>query len=258
MRSYGLSLLRGIAEGVVPVSGDTRLRFVARTFPGALPYELYRGGELVAQCESRQDAERACNRSAWHREHCGDVDSGGEHWYATWFSEDGGAYRIRYGREDWPEPRVVLVGELNPHQDRRAFDLYDEPERASGHRLRSLVLGVRRETYFRRFARHNLCVGKWSAPAARKRAEELSEEYPAETFVLLGKKVQEAFGFYDVSGYFGVVSGVTATKEERTVVLLPHPSGLCRVWNEPGAFALARRTLLEACPGLPLGEVTND
>lgn len=254
--SYGLSLKDGIKDGVIAVSVEARLRFVALTFPSALPYvcEMPYGKTYH---DSIKDLLR-------------DVGGGREEWvhgegardgrvFQSWKSWDG-TLEVTYGLEDWPEPRVVLVGELNPYQDRRAFDLYDEPERSAGGRLRRLVLGVHRETYFRRFARHNLCVGKWSAPAARARATELSREYPTQVFVLLGRKVQEAFGvsgaerYSCVSGWNVMTLPLASDATEPRAVLLPHPSGRCREWNDPSAFERARRVLLEACPGLPLGE----
>lgn len=236
MSSYGLKLL-----GDNPT--DVALRHVASNFPGALPYVLFRGGDRIGYFESQEAVSvRVCGRpgeARWER----DRSVTG---FVRWTSPE---YELQYGREDWSEESVVLVGEMNPYQGYSDFDLYDLPERASGHRLRALVLGVRRETYFRRFARHNLCAVKWSAPAARKRALELAELYPTEAFVLLGRKVQETFFQH------GDTFDVYEEPGGRRVVLLPHPSGLCRTWGEPGAFARARKALRAACPGLPLGEV---
>ena len=39
------------------------------------------------------------------------------------------------------------------------------------------------------------------------------------------------------------------------LVSLPHPSGLCRAWNEPSAVARARDILRRACPDVPWGEL---
>jgi hypothetical protein len=91
-----------------------------------------------------------------------------------------------------------------------------------------------------RFDRVNLCTGKWSAPAARAEAQRLVDGDEHEVFVLLGRKVVSAF--------------LPGTPKQFTIeehcagrfVILPHPSGLCRVWAEPGAFARARALLVEA------------
>jgi hypothetical protein len=59
---------------------------------------------------------------------------------------------------------------------------------------------------------------------------------------LLGAKVSKAFGLAYLpfsSIDHGCSSGV------RKVVILPHPSGLCRVWSEdPTSYEKARRLVL--------------
>lgn len=141
--------------------------------------------------------------------------------------------------------KVVLVGELNPYGADPRYALYDEPPQSAGGRMRRLVCGLPRREYLR-LGRVNLCAGKWSTPAARERARILSDmaEHPA--FVLLGRRVARAFGT-DLEPF------AWRRFESATLVALPHPSGLCRVWNEPGAFERARAVLREACPEVPWG-----
>lgn len=207
---------------------EHRWRYIRRMFPGALPYVVLRGGDIVSYHLTFLDAANDVARLEFE-----DTRSG----------VGGSPTTVGFGTHDWPESevknRVVLVGEVNPYQDRRDFDLYDMPEKASGHRLREKILGVSREDYFRRFYRRNLCVWKWSLSAARDRSEDLRAEFPTNTFVLLGKKVQEAFSI-DSRDSLRVV------KRERTFVLIPHPSGLCRFWREPGAFERTRDVLRSA------------
>ena len=135
--------------------------------------------------------------------------------------------------------KPLLVGELNPYGADPKYALYPLPEGASGDRLCRLVMGLQRAEYLRRFDRVNLCVGKWSMRAARVKSAEIECQTPR-TLVFLGRKVATAFN----SGHhppFSIVEvgGIRA-------VLLPHPSGLCREWNEPGAFDRARAVLREA------------
>ena len=140
---------------------------------------------------------------------------------------------------------VVLVGESNPYGSDPKFALFDKPEKASGFRLRTRVLGVDRQTYFG-FRRHNLVRGPWSMRAARVEARVLDQYvYPGEDvrFVLLGRKVATAFGYADAEPFS--VSGL--------FVLLPHPSGLCREWNVPGAYERARDVLRLAVPDVSWG-----
>lgn len=132
----------------------------------------------------------------------------------------------------------TLVGEMNPYGADPRFALYPLPERASGHRMQHRVLGIGVTDYVH-LRRYNLCVGRWSIRDARKRADEiLTETAPEGVVVALGAKVASAFG---------VVRSTPFMRLGR-LVLLPHPSGLCRVWNEAGAVARARAVLREACP----------
>lgn len=145
---------------------------------------------------------------------------------------------------------VVLVGELNPYGRDPRYALYDEPVGASGWRLRTRVLQVDRTTYFG-FKRHNLCVGKYSKKDAEREAARLYlEQYDSRrvnrVFVLLGRKVATAFG---CGGYDPFTK-----PEGMDVVLLPHPSGLCREWNEPGAYERAREMLRAAVPDVSWGD----
>lgn len=157
-------------------------------------------------------------------------------------------------------PRVVLVGENNPYSERPQFDLYDDPPGSAGGRLRRVILGVSRATYHGPDVhRANLCRRFWSAPRAREEAARLARLHPQDAvFVLLGKKVQQAFGLYQHEGDapFRVVRGPREGGGTRLVALLPHPSGRCRHWNAPGAIARAREVLVEAGVRLPLGEAS--
>lgn len=149
-------------------------------------------------------------------------------------------------------PRPVFVGELNPYGDRPFAALLDVPAGASGDRLCRLVCGLSSSRY-RRFPRYDLCVGKWSAKAARSRAGVLLGEHArSDVFVLLGRKVAEAFGVADLAAF----SWIDAP--DRRIVLLPHPSGRCRDWQEPGTFERARTLLSAALPHVPWGEALSD
>lgn len=140
--------------------------------------------------------------------------------------------------------KPILVGESNPYGANPEFALYPAPDGCSGHRLCCLILGMRRQAYMNVFERVNLVDGKWSMKAARSRAEELidgkygfSEEQP---LILLGSKVASAFS-------------VTFRPYEQLgedILMLPHPSGLCRLWGDPGAYARAREAVLRIAPEL--------
>lgn len=143
---------------------------------------------------------------------------------------------------------VVLVGELNPYGQDPKYALFDLPKKASGYRLRALVLGVERRTYMS-FKRHNLCTGSYNKREAEAEAGRLylevydSRRVTDAVFVLLGRKVATAFG----------CGGMNPFTIDGRWVLLPHPSGLCREWNVPGAYEKARDVLREAAPDVPWG-----
>ena len=133
--------------------------------------------------------------------------------------------------------KPLLVGETNPYGGADEFALYPSPPGCTGHRLCHLILQLDADEYLERYDRANLCVGKWSAPRAREEALRLSSKHQAGTIVLLGSKV--------CSG-FGLPFRPFETTVGARFVVLPHPSGLNRMWGEPGAFDRARAVLREA------------
>jgi hypothetical protein len=141
--------------------------------------------------------------------------------------------------------RVFLVGEHNPYQDgqdeatRKKFALYPAPDRSSGARL-CRVLGLGRAEYLRRFERRNLLAAlPWSAPLAREAAHRvLGELEDSDSIILLGAKVAAAFDVPFAVGpaelptrYIHFVRG--GVVYAWSCIVLPHPSGLSRSWNDP-------------------------
>jgi hypothetical protein len=136
--------------------------------------------------------------------------------------------------------KPLLVGEQNPYGGDPYFALYPSPEGCSGHRLCCLILGMRRAAYLDSFDRKNLCDGKWDMRLARRWAQEL-RTWPA-PIILLGSKVARAFEFVPFEPFTVQDGGKT--------LILPHPSGLCRMWNEPGSFARARLFVAQVVPSV--------
>lgn len=144
--------------------------------------------------------------------------------------------------------RPMLVGELNPYGPRSVFALWPSPPNCAGHRLCHKVMGLDPEDYLRRFRRANLCVGRWSLPAARQEAGLLvtRNSHRPTTFVLLGRKVADAFE--PMTGRLEPFTSserllMTPGSKPCTFIALPHPSGRCLAWNEPGAPERARELL---------------
>lgn len=135
--------------------------------------------------------------------------------------------------------KPLLVGEANPYGADPAFALYPLPERASGWRLATLVMGVEPREYLRRFDRVNLCPQRWSKPLAEFSAQRIMAG-DARVVVMLGAKVTRAFRLEYLPFTMTCDSDFLSGKK---YVCLPHPSGLCRAWNAPGAFEAARGVL---------------
>lgn len=135
--------------------------------------------------------------------------------------------------------KPLIVGELNPYGGDPYYALYPSPDGCSGHRLCCLVLKMRRAQYLESFDRVNLCAGKWSLRDARAAAKYLWEQPSAPRFVLLGAKVAKAFEVPFVPNEIS---------EGGTILVLNHPSGLCRAWNQDGAVERAREAVAKFLP----------
>lgn len=162
--------------------------------------------------------------------------------------------------------KPLIVGESNPFGGDGYYALYPEPEGCSGDRLCRKVMGLRRETYMREFERANLVRGRWSMRSARERAQELtklSDEDKArlelgpwlsdlddlvelKTFILLGRKVAEAFGWKKAPQ-------IGLAQRYHFFVFLPHPSGRNRIWSDPESIRGCRAVLRSVLPEIPFG-----
>lgn len=146
-------------------------------------------------------------------------------------------------------PSVLLVGELNPFGADPRMALFYLPRTSSGNRLRR-ILGLSDVDYMRHCSRVNLCVGRWDLGKAREAARDLLfSERPARVVVLLGLKVRQAF----------VVERMfkPTVRRDKLIVSVPHPSGRCRTWNEPGVVAKLRAMLRFLAPDVPWGTATD-
>lgn len=136
--------------------------------------------------------------------------------------------------------RPLLVGEDNPYSLDPRFALYPHPRNSAGGRLCFDVMRLSIKDYIRGFERVNLCERqRWDDREARESFVRIWD-MPDRTIILLGAKVCGAFGLrYEP---FKVISECFRHK----VIILPHPSGRNRVWNEPGASNRAESILVQA------------
>ena len=134
----------------------------------------------------------------------------------------------------------VIVGEANPYGADPYFAMYPDPPNSAGGRLCRVVLHMEPDDYLAAFERVNLCPHQWSMKVARANAVDLvSSDKP---LILLGSKVCAAFGI----PFAPFTECLLTERLQRTgahrmdVVILPHPSGLSRLWHEKGAYRRAR------------------
>lgn len=151
----------------------------------------------------------------------------------------GGGARGRGSAMKHALPRVLLVGESNPYGVDPRYALYPAPAGSAGAHLCRGILGMTAYEYLRTFERVNLLTGpKWSAPWARQAAEALTAKHR----VLLGARVAAAHGLE--------FKPFTTARDPAwdggwLAVVLPHPSGRSRLWNDKGAADHARRLVLD-------------
>jgi hypothetical protein len=143
--------------------------------------------------------------------------------------------------------RPLLVGECNPYGSHSEFALWPDPPYSAGGRLCLLIMRLDTDVYCESFDRANLCAREWRISEARARARELEAEDAGRTIVLLGSKVCAAFG-----AEFAPFQTIERIPGLPRLVVLPHPSGINRMWSQPGSLDRARETL-RAAGVLPAG-----
>lgn len=157
--------------------------------------------------------------------------------------------------------RVLLVGELNPYGVDPRYALYYEPPNSAGGRLQRLVLGVRARSTYLAMWRANLCTSRWNDGAAAQRAGELCRSpeleqpgLPWRLIVALGVNVSTAFARAAQVSVSAFCEPVPLSSGQ-TLVSIPHPSGLGRVYNDRSAVTRARLLLASVAPDVPWGEL---
>lgn len=131
--------------------------------------------------------------------------------------------------------KPLIVGESpNPSVNTTHSVLDPRVPNGSGARLAN-IMGLTTDEFVHKFSRVNICIAKFDKSAARNNALVLKSSSLYEKFVLLGKNVAESFGFK--------YEPFTVKRSRAYFVILPHPSGKCRIWNAPESFNMARKAL---------------
>lgn len=138
--------------------------------------------------------------------------------------------------------KVVLLGMNNPLRVDPEFALYPAPVNCTGWRLWKMLnarTGALKHEYLGAFERRNLVpLLTWSPRAARAHAELLKDQLRGREVIVLGAETRRALGLPELLV-------LPQTIGETTWRQLPHPSGRCHWYNDPGNRAVAELLLEE-------------
>ena len=151
-----------------------------------------------------------------------------------------------------------LVGESNPFGD-PWYALWPEPKNCSGDRL-CRALGHTPDEYVGTYERRNLLqLGageRWPTKRARAAAAALLlEPGDEDAVVLCGANVAAAFGVsglrFDVDHLPALRHLTRAPRPALTALVVPHPSGLSRPWNDRRMVPRVREAVAALREGRP-------
>ena len=155
----------------------------------------------------------------------------------------------REWRGTWP----VVVGEAPGPKGLPKCPLFPHPERSAGHKLCEMS-GVTRSAWLTRVERVNLLAeypkDGWRAGYAASQADNLGASLLLDRrLILCGRRVAKAFGFKPADSPW--LRWAYCEKTRAEAVVIPHPSGRCREYNDPKMVAAVSDLLREAFVGLP-------
>ena len=147
----------------------------------------------------------------------------------------------------------TVIGMNNPRSDDPTHSLTTQPPGGTGHRLWQMArarTGIDEADWLRMTDRRNLCAGEWNREEAWHKAREWYPELRDRTTVLLGADVSAQFPL-SMGGIltWGREMG-TPPAPARPWILIPHPSGMNRWYNDAGnraAVEVLLADLVEMC-----------
>lgn len=141
---------------------------------------------------------------------------------------------------EWERPAGLLVGEQPRPGGNPKLPLWPWPRTSAGGRLFEMSR-MPLTDYLRLLARTNVAhrpVARWNSDGARQRGLELLRMLPEGTRVVAcGARARDALGI----GEFWTPQHAFLDGSDVRMVAIPHPSGRCREYNQPGAAERAGR-----------------
>jgi hypothetical protein len=141
--------------------------------------------------------------------------------------------------------KPVLIGLNNPHSADPARALGTVPHLASGYRLWQMLaisalaadppFAITSDQYENGFDRYNLLDEKFYDPSlfTPKRRQETLLKLQDKVVVMCGTNVPRTLGLKWNGFDLKPNPVITNTREGFTYYVIPHPSGLCREYNDP-------------------------
>jgi hypothetical protein len=158
----------------------------------------------------------------------------------------------------------LLIGMNNPYGQNPRYALYPMPENSAGGLLYDMVreaTGLTPPQYIEMFDRINIVDGEWNRRRAAANAVDLIRSLAGRNVVLLGRKVQEAFGLYHSDrGPITEIRKVTSLlpRGEATFHCIPHPSGRNPWYNDPENRQLVKNLLARLHEGRNMSDEPAD
>lgn len=156
--------------------------------------------------------------------------------------------------------KPVLVAMNNPQSPLPTHCLYPHPEGCAGHRLWRMLEEagrlhpdrhyISRKEYLERFERRNLLDSVvWDRSAAQAAAGALRERLRGRVAAILGQATRKALRLRRPGGKRAWFLWDWDPELNLWYVLLPHPSGRCREYNDPAMCEAAGKILLQMYRG---------
>lgn len=138
--------------------------------------------------------------------------------------------------------RPVILGMNNPYSTDPYYALYPHPENSAGARICAMFLAsasqaglpLTRRDYIKGFDRRNLVdTPTWNMEYARQRANQARGELQGRKVVICGTAVLGVLGLRRHEWLVWSERSGDLFKDPFDYVLVPHPSGRCREYNDP-------------------------